>query len=242
MSQEATDRGSANLKPACDVGFAAALPVQLSSFDGFVNHRWWPAEAFASLPGMGQTGTDTLSKDLPFELGEHGEQAGHRAARGGGQVKCFCQRYESDSEMLKFLERRYQVCDGPAPAIQTPHQDDIDFAPTCGSDQSCSQLALRSAGADLLDLRNDFPAALERVLAHGANLQRQRLLVVCGNASVQANPKGVAKTPAGVCLWGSLFFGHSRSVATPGRKLTFPARKDSSYYAAAGVASRASVS
>ena len=73
--------------------------------------------------------------------------------------------------MLKFLERRYQVRDGAAPAIQTPYQDDIDFATTCGSDQSCAQLALRSAGADLFDLRDDAPAALGGVFAHGADLQ-----------------------------------------------------------------------
>ena len=61
--------------------------------------------------------------------------------------------------MLKFLERRYQVGDGAAPAIQTPHQDDIDFAPTGGREQSFAQFALRRAGADLFDLDGDGPAA-----------------------------------------------------------------------------------
>ena len=102
--------------------------------------------------------------------------------------------------MLKFLERRNQIRDGPAPAIQTPHQHDIDFAPSCGSEQSCAQLALRRAGADLFDLRDDGPAALGGVFAHGADLQRQRLLIVRGNASVKADPKGVAKNPAGCRL------------------------------------------
>ena len=52
LSQEATDGGSADLKPACDLGFADSLPVQPSGVDGFVNHRRRAAEAFALLPGM----------------------------------------------------------------------------------------------------------------------------------------------------------------------------------------------
>ena len=87
---------------------------------------------------MSQTGTDTLAKNLPFELGEHGEQSGHGAAGGGGQIECFGQRDETHSEMLKFLQRRNQIRNGPAPAIQTPNQHDIDFAASCGSDQSCA--------------------------------------------------------------------------------------------------------
>ena len=115
--------------------------------------------------------------------------------------------------MLKFLERRNQIRDGPAPAIQTPNQYDIDFAPSCGSDQSCAQFALRRARADLFDLRDDAPTALGCVFAHGADLQRQRLLVVGGNAGIKANAEGVAKNPARLHFWKSLFSGHFRSVA-----------------------------
>src|SRR6202795_4133439 len=102
--------------------------------------------------------------------------------------------------MLKFLECRYQVRDGPAPAIQTPHHHDIDFTPSCSSEQRFAQLALGRARADLFDLRDDSPAALGCIFAEGADLQRQRLLIVRGDASVQANPKGVAKNPAGLRL------------------------------------------
>jgi hypothetical protein len=52
LSQEAADGGSADFKHAGDLGFTAALLVQLSSFDGFVNYRWRAAEAFALLPSM----------------------------------------------------------------------------------------------------------------------------------------------------------------------------------------------
>ena len=82
-----------------------------------------------------------------------------------------------------------------------------------------AQLALRRAGADLFDLRDDGPAALGGVFAHGADLQRQCLLIVRGNAGVKADPKGVAKNLPGCRLRKSLFCGHFRSVAESGRKL-----------------------
>ena len=52
LGQEAADGGSADFELAGDLGFAAALLVQFSGFDGFVNHRWRAAELFALLPGM----------------------------------------------------------------------------------------------------------------------------------------------------------------------------------------------
>ncbi len=63
------------------------------------------------------------------------------------------------------------------------------------------------------------PVALGCVFTHGADLQGQCLLVVSGNASVQANPKGMAKNPAGWRLRKGLFSGHFQSVAMGGRKL-----------------------
>jgi hypothetical protein len=136
LGQEAADRGSADFKLAGDFGFAVALLVQLSGFDGLLNYRWRATEAFAVEPRMSQTGPHTLAQDFAFELGKHSEQSGRGSTRRCGQIERFGQRYESHVEMLKFLERRYQVRYGPAPAIQTPHQDHIDFTPARGSDQS----------------------------------------------------------------------------------------------------------
>ena len=84
-------------------------------------------------------------------------------------------------------------------------------------------------------------AALGCVFAQGANLQRQCLLIVCGNAGVQSDPKGVAKNLPGSRLRKLAFCGHFRRVAEHGRNLMIVARQDSDY-AAADVASRASVS
>ena len=121
--------------------------------------------------------------------------------------------------MLKFLERRNQVSHGSAPAIQAPHQHDIDFAPSCRGDQGCASFPLCRAGADLFDLRDDGPTALGCVFAHGTDLQRQRLLIVGGNAGVEAHPKGVAKNLAGNRLLKLAFCGHFRRVAESGQKL-----------------------
>jgi hypothetical protein len=68
------------------------------------------------------------------------------------------------------------------------------------------------AGADLFDLRDDGPTALGCVFAHGTDLQRQRLLIVGGDAGVEAHPEGVAKNPVRWRFGKSLFSGHFRSV------------------------------
>ncbi len=86
--------------------------------------------------------------------------------------------------MLQFLERRNQIRHRPAPAIQSPNQNHIDFTAACGSDQSCALFSLRRAGADLFDLHSDGPVPLGCVFAHGADLQGQRPLIVRGNARV----------------------------------------------------------
>lgn len=45
-------RGSAYFKLTVDLGFTAALLVQLWGFDGFVNHRLWAVEPLALLLGI----------------------------------------------------------------------------------------------------------------------------------------------------------------------------------------------
>ena len=68
-----------------------------------VTHGRRAAEAFAVLTCVIQTGADSLAKNLAFELCEHREQTRHGATCGRGQIECFGQRYETHSEMLKFL-------------------------------------------------------------------------------------------------------------------------------------------
>jgi hypothetical protein len=92
------------------------------------------------------------------------------------------------------------------------------------------------------------PAPPSGIFAQGADLQGDGVLVECGNAGVEANAKrfrmfsSLAKNPRRLCLLRSLFGGHFRVSLPHGRRLSFSATQDSSYYAASGVASRASVS
>jgi hypothetical protein len=58
------------------------------------------------------------------------------------------QRDETNSEMLQFLQRSPRICYRTAPAIQSPHQYQVDLAPTCSFQRSLSRflvLSLRSS-------------------------------------------------------------------------------------------------
>jgi len=53
--------------------------------------RYWPAQAFAVLAGMSQAGADSFPENLPLELREVGQQAGHGSAGGCRQIQAFGQ-------------------------------------------------------------------------------------------------------------------------------------------------------
>ena len=110
-------------------------------------------------------------------------------ARPGGrsQIQRLGQRNEADAEMLQFLKGRQQIRYRPAPAVQPPHQHDIDLAAAGGLQQFLTSFSLGRTGADLTDLHGNGPAAPGGILPHGATLHRQRLLIVSGNAGIQAS-------------------------------------------------------
>jgi hypothetical protein len=72
------------------------------------------------------------------------------------------------------------------------------------------------AGADLTHLRGDGPAAPGRILAKRAILHRESLLIVGGNARVQAGAKhflltsSLAENVSGFRLAGGPFYRHFR--------------------------------
>src|SRR5580692_12314880 len=150
--------------------------------------------------------------------------------------------------MLQFLECSEKIRHRPPPTIQSPHQHDIDLATASSVQQLFPQLSLRSAGTDLLHLQSNGPAPPDGVLAQGADLQWDGVLVESGNAGVEANAKhfrmfpSLAKNPGRWYLLRGLFGGHFRVSLPHGRILSFLAKQHSSYYAAVGRESRASVS
>ena len=174
--------------------------IQLPNLDGPKARRHWPAELFTVLPGVRQARPRSFPQNLPFELGEDRQQAGHGAAGGRGQVQCLGQRDETDSEMLQFLKRRQQVCYRSAPAVEAPDQDDIDFAAARSLDQLLTGLPPHRSGANLTNLQGDRPAAPGNILPQSAYLHGQSLLIVSGDAGVQPRAK------------------HFRGPASPGRK------------------------
>jgi len=85
-----------------------------------VSRRRRTTQAFPVLPCVGETGTDAFAKNLAFKLSEDREQAGHRSTSGRGQIERLSEGDGTYSKMLKFLERRNQIGDRPAPSIQSP--------------------------------------------------------------------------------------------------------------------------
>jgi phage tail protein X len=147
--------------------------------------RCRPTQPFAVLPGVGQASPNSFPQDLPFELGENGEQACHRSTGRSGQVQGLGQRNETDAEMIQFLQRGQQVGDRPAPAIQSPHQHHVDITAARRLDNLLAEFPLRCAGADLFDLHGNGPAAPGGVFPQSTDLQRDGLLVIGGDAGVE---------------------------------------------------------
>jgi len=83
---------------------------------------------------MSESSPYAFSEDLALEGCEHCQQPCHRTTGRCGQVQRLGQRHEADTEMFQFLQRGEQVGDRSSPAIQPPHQHDIDL-PTSRSFQ-----------------------------------------------------------------------------------------------------------
>jgi hypothetical protein len=113
---------------------------------------------------MNQASTRSFAQNLAFELSKDGEESSHRATGWRSQIESLGQRNETNAKILEFLQRRQQIRYRPAPAIQTPDEHDIDFAPTSGLNQSLARLPLRCAGADFTNLYGDGPTTASGIL------------------------------------------------------------------------------
>src|SRR5664280_3420497 len=137
--------------------------------------------------------------------------------------------------MLQLLECRQQIRYRPAPAVQPPYQHDIDLAAACGLQQFLTSFSLSRTRADLTDVHRNGPAPSGSILPNGATLHGQRLLIVCGNAGVQAGAEHfrwfpcLAKNVTGFCLRKGSFGGHFRVSPRHGRRRSFSAMQGSAY-------------
>src|ERR1017187_10303996 len=91
--------------------------------------------------------------------------------------------------------------------------------------QLLPQLPLRCAGTDFFHLQGDSPAPPGGVFPQGADLQRDGLLIVGGNAGVETSAQHfrrfpcLAKNPMRFCLLSCLFGGHFGVSPKHGRRL-----------------------
>ena len=112
---------------------------------------------FPVLPGMGQASPDPFPQYVPLESCENGEHLRQGATGRRGQIQSFSQGDETDAEVLQFLEGCQQVCDRPAPTVQPPDQDNVDFPPPGGVHHLLAKAPLGRSGTDLLNLQGYRP-------------------------------------------------------------------------------------
>ena len=141
---------------------------------------------------------------------------------------------EADAEMFQFLQSGEQVGYRSSPAVQSPYHNHVDLSSPCGFHQLLPHLPLGCTGADFLHLQGDGPTTPRGIFAHGAILHGQRLLILSGDAGIEAGANHfggllpLAENPPGFPAAGPLFYGHFTMLPARGRRLSFSAMRDSS--------------
>ncbi len=162
------------------------------------------SQPLAVLPCMLQTCAHAFAQNLPFKLGEDCKQPCHGSTGRSCQIQSFCERHEPDSQMFQFLKGCQQIRNRPSPAIQPPHQDNVDFAAARSRHQLLPAFALRGARGNFFHLENDLPTPAGGVFLHRFALHGKSLLVLCRYARIKTSAQrglgslaGVAKNPLG---------------------------------------------
>jgi N12 class adenine-specific DNA methylase len=102
-------------------------------------------------------------------------------------------------------------------------------------EQFLTRFSFGRPGANFTDLQGDRPAALGCILPQGAALHRKGLLVVSGDAGIEARSQHfrrsscLAKNATGFCFGKGPFGGHFEMSPNHGRSRSFSARKGPSY-------------
>ncbi len=95
--------------------------------------------AFAAFPRAGQASPRSFPQNLSFKLRANRQQPSHYPTGRRGQVQHLGQRHEAHSEMLQFLKGHQQICNGPAPAVESLYQHDLDLPAPGGLQQFLTQ-------------------------------------------------------------------------------------------------------
>jgi hypothetical protein len=92
-------------------------------------------------------------------------------------------------QLIEFLQGADEVEQRPPPTIEPPDHNDIELAAAGRFEHRLALWPHIGAGADVAHLHADAPATLLGVGAHRAQLHRQRLLIVGGDAGVEPRPQ-----------------------------------------------------
>ena len=141
-------------------------------------------------------------------IGEHGQHAGQCATARGCHVQSFAQRHKANPQGRQLLQRIHEIDQRASPAVEPPHNHKINFPPSGCHQEFFPFLSECRSRTDILYLDIDRPAPLPRVIAHGGELHRQRLLVMSGNSGVETCARLVSPWPK------TLFCGAFETVQT----------------------------
>ena len=180
--------------------------MQFQYFRGMRGRGCRPTQPLPVLPGVCQAGPSSFLQNLSFKGGKNGEHRSHCPTGRCGQIESLSKRHEADAQVLQFLKRRQEIRDGSSLAIEPSDQHYVNLSAACGFQDFVPRLSLHRPGANFTDLHGDRPAAPSGILSQSAALHRQRLLIVGGNAGVEAGSEHfrrqpcLAKNVIGFCL------------------------------------------
>ncbi len=182
---DAPYRRAADVQSRSDFSLADSLREQRGDLGLMLLHRGRSSMRSAGFASLSDAGLDAISQDVALELREDGEHAGERTTAWRCHVQGLREGDKADVERPELLQRADQVEERTSPPIQAPDQDGIYLAPASGIHHGFPLWAAFGAGADLLHVHDDAPAAALGIGAQRGELRGKRLLVVGGDAGVE---------------------------------------------------------
>lgn len=143
-----------------------ALRLQLASTSEIEDHTR-PARVSATTPGGLNAGDSALSDELALELRDGGNDRESEASGGSARVDSIAQTDEVDVADAEVLQRREQVARASCKPIEAPRCHNVDLSGVRELHElvELGPSVLRTRDADVDELADDHPPALQRDLA-----------------------------------------------------------------------------
>jgi hypothetical protein len=68
-------------------------------------------------PRFGNPGFDAFPQNVALKLRKDRQQPGHGAPKRRGEIQGFAEGDKAHPQRLQLMQRAYEICDRPAPAI-----------------------------------------------------------------------------------------------------------------------------